>query len=122
MAEYTAREWSNGDIVTASNLNQIEDGIENASSGGSELLVVGMTIEDPPSAGQTTYTLDKTWQEIDDAFPNVYVQTTINGESYKDLITEVGFNGPLYGVTVTNLQLITDSPSGYPTYVTQVSQ
>lgn len=33
MAEYTAREWSNGDIVTASNLNHIEEGIENASSG-----------------------------------------------------------------------------------------
>lgn len=65
MAEYTAREWSNGNIVTAANLNHIEEGIENASSGGDALFVKYDHSETEGST--TTYYFDKTWQEVHDA-------------------------------------------------------
>ena len=40
MAEYTAREWSNGDIVTASNLNQLENGLAECCEGGTAVIDV----------------------------------------------------------------------------------
>lgn len=65
MAEYTEREWSNGNIVTAANLNHIEEGIENASSGGDALFV---KYDYSETEGRTiTYYFDKTWQEVHDA-------------------------------------------------------
>lgn len=47
----------------------------NGEGGGSSILVVNMTRD--PSANQTI--MDKTWQEIYDAFPNVYAQMDTSG-------------------------------------------
>ena len=120
--------WECGDVVTAERLNHMEEGIEAANAcceggGGSEPLVVGMTIEeDTPSAGQITYTLDKTWQEIDDAFPNVYLLTEEDNSIIdKKSITETHADSsePLYAVEVSGSarSYETDSPSGYPSFI-----
>lgn len=63
MADYVAREWSGGDIVTAANLNHLEQGVETAQGGG--VLIIEETVT--KDSANTTYTLNKTWQEIHDA-------------------------------------------------------
>ena len=65
MADYTAREWSGGDIVTAANLNHIEQGV--ASAGGAEPLIVKVS-------NGIGGTFDHTWQEIADA-PMAWLET-----------------------------------------------
>lgn len=63
-----------------------------------------------------THTLDKTWQEIYDAFPNV--QLVINDKKYA--ITAVGHGSTVYYVASTNEDSFdgyaTDSSDGYPSY------
>lgn len=101
MADYVAREWSNGDIVTAANLNRMEQGIEDAGSG--QVLVVT----------DTNGTLDKTWQEIYYAFPNCYIVEEGNG---KRIIIEVRNSD--YSVrcyrSSTYYIYTTSSSDGYP--------
>lgn len=126
MAEYIAREWSNGDIVTASNLNQIENGVE-AVAEDSEFLVVNVTETTTESgtegeteiklqaAGPTTnYIFDKTWQQIYDAFPKVYAYGQINGATGKVMIEEVAFMDSDYAIYSAGRDFVTDSPNGYP--------
>lgn len=133
---YTPTNWECGDVVTAEKLNKLEEAVEDLSiaidgeGGGSEPLVVGITIEaDTPSAGQTTYTLDKTWQEITDAFPNAYVQfQNAVGVPFTRRYPIMGVinNESAYAVNiitdadVENLgrkMLVTTSADGYPTLV-----
>ena len=125
MAEYIAREWSNGDIVTASNLNQIENGVE-AVTEESEFLVVNMTeTTESETGGKTevqlkmadstpTYTLDKTWQQIYDAFPKVYLCGQMEGITVKYIVETVFFRDGEYSIYNGEMQFVTDSPNGYP--------
>lgn len=56
---YTPTEWNTGDIVTAEKLNKLENGV---ASGG--IFIVNTLVDE-----QTLRPiLDKTWQEIKDAF------------------------------------------------------
>lgn len=57
---YTPTTWSSGDTITATKLNKIEQGIASVN------LLVGTTTTTSDST--TTITLDKTCQEIYDAF------------------------------------------------------
>lgn len=129
---YTPTNWKCGDVVTAELLNKLEEAVEDLSiaidgeGGGSEPLVVGITIEaDTPSAGQRTYTLDKTWQEIADAFPNAYLQFQNQGTTHRHPIMGVVNNESTYGVVVATdidannfvrMGLTATSADGYPTY------
>ena len=67
---YTKHVWECGETITAERMNNIEDGIESASSGGGEALFVrydhSETVE---NGGTETYYhyFDKTWQEVHDA-------------------------------------------------------
>ena len=63
---YTKNTWVTGDIVTSEKLNHMEDGIANAS-----WLV----------AHDNDNVLDKTWQEIADAFPFVLILDSGRGLS-----------------------------------------
>lgn len=118
---YEPTVWECGDTITAEKLNKLEEAVAN--SGGSEPLVVGMTVkEDIPSAGQTTYTLDKTWQEINGAFPNVYIQDVDGKVTTKYSIDAIAFNESIPNYTVkSNIGVMTifgsTSADGYPTYV-----
>lgn len=60
---YEKTEWKNGDTITAEKLNHMEDGI---AEGGGRMVVTAS----PESSESTTFVLDKTWQEINDAFIN----------------------------------------------------
>ena len=138
MAEYTAREWSNGDIVTASNLNQIEDGIENASSGGSEPLVVHvvvMTAEEIAEAGITgiensdVYRLDATSDEIEAAYASGRaVHIVNNGEIQSLAVMNISSNLRGFGfvVSVEGHQVSgvrwSETPGGYAYPVLIVEQ
>lgn len=125
---YNPTNWECGDVVTAEKLNKLEEAVENLSlaieGGGSEPLVVRVTMEqDTPSAGEITYTLDKTWQEISDAFPNVYILNEEGVARYpgKIIIERVLSDPrePEYFVYENDQSdpFSTDSPSGYPSYV-----
>ena len=67
---YTKQTWQCGDSITADKLNHMEDGI--ASGGGSALVVQLIEGEMPTcSPGcipKSEKHLDKTWQEIKDAY------------------------------------------------------
>lgn len=103
---YTKNTWVTGDIVTSAKLNHMEDGIANASG-----LVVHLN-----NNGE----LDKTWQEIADAFPAVYIIDYLN--ECKSIVTSVlpadehdpyavVEYTPAGGVTTT---YTTDTNTGYP--------
>lgn len=101
---YTKREWATGNVVGAVDLNRMEQGIEDAGSSGSgEVLVVNAISSDD------SYILDKTWQEIYDAFPNVY----INVSQQKNLILSVSSTN--YTVGTMLIDYIATSANDYPT-------
>lgn len=107
MAEYTARTWSNGDIITAANLNQLEDGVEDVSKGGT--LVVN-AIDD----GDGNFHLNKTWQEIYDAFPNVYLYYAARSD--KELISRLYYDETNYVIN-SLIPFYAASPTDYPSTV-----
>lgn len=102
---YTPTNWQNGDTITADKLNKLEQGV--ASAGGGALIVTA-----------ANGTLNKTWKEIHDAAPLVWVE---EGGGYFALgaVLEVGGN---YIATFVQPQpdmnnillFITDSADGYP--------
>lgn len=61
---YTKKTWECGETITADALNHIEDGIEEASQGGAEPLVLHVISDD---LNEMEY-LDKTFGEIRRAF------------------------------------------------------
>ena len=78
--------------------------------GGTNTLVVGVDPE--------TYTLDKTWNEINNAFPNVYVSITTEDVIAKAPISVSASEGEyivviLGGPDIT-VALFIDSADGYP--------
>jgi hypothetical protein len=99
---YTKREWATGNVVGAVDLNRMEQGIEDSRG----ILVVNSVYDSENDSD----TLDKTWQEIYDAFPFVIV----NEASFKSNIIRVGINNGDY-IVETGLSFITNSASGYPT-------
>lgn len=108
---YTKREWATGNVVGAVDLNRMEQGIEDAGSSGSgEVLVVNAVYD----SENDSYTLDKTWQEIYDAFPFVAVYINTNEMLFKNNINNAGIYNGNY-IVEAGLSLTTNSASGYPT-------
>lgn len=89
---YTPTEWKNGDVITAEKLNKLENGVSN---GPLEVEII-TTEED----GDEIMTLNKTWQEIYDAFPNVYTirQNDEAGVFMKEAISQVVQTSEVYMV------------------------
>lgn len=102
---YVKQNWQTGDVVTSAKLNHMEDGI----AGGGVLVVT--------SDGTA---LDKTWQEIHDAMPAVWV-TNETGTLFNPVVTAFGGEGN-YGVGVWNYQqqnasmYVAESADGYPSF------
>lgn len=113
---YEPTVWKSGDVVTSAKLNNIEQGIANASS---SLLIVKV------SEDGDTVTLDKTWQEINDADFAVAVSDS-DGSLFgfvQSSATPIGPSGYVTSVLFiddTNafsiLRFETNSADGYPSY------
>lgn len=43
--DYTKTNWQSGDVITAEKLNNMENGIEDASAAGANVIIVPMTVE-----------------------------------------------------------------------------
>ena len=103
---YVKQTWSCGDEISAEKLNHMEDGIFSANSGGGTALVVKFQ--------EDGITLDHTWQEIFDAFPNVAFDSSDEGSMHRNLVADVLGYGDNYQVSVAGKMYKTNSPSGYP--------
>lgn len=108
---YTPKEWETGDIITATDLNNMEAGIADSN-------VLTIT----SSLSGSTITLGKTWKEINDAF-------TSNKLSYVCIpaVAEAELPPTMYPVITVHsdtgnyvvnagqyLDFVTDSETGYP--------
>lgn len=102
---YEPTTWHGGDVLSAEAMNKIENGIANAGSGALEVEVIG-------DGG--ILTLNKTWQEIHDAFPNVYIYFDLGGAVQKISIYGIQYARYEYEVMIGEDFFITDSPNGYP--------
>lgn len=114
---YEQQNWVTGNIITAEKLNHMEEGIASAQGGGGTPLVVNESAT--ADGGNTIYTLDKTWKEISDAFPNVYVLMD-NPNHPKVSVLGVA-HGIRYTVSVMDISnsvgiYDTDAENGYPTF------
>lgn len=109
---YEKQTWKNGDTITADKLNHIEDGVGNNKILEVQAIMVRENDE-------SFYTLNKTWQEIYDAFPNVYISMVEQNINLKASITVVLEEGEQYMVESSAMQnnnmFMTDSANGYPT-------
>ena len=105
---YTPTTWAAGDTVTSAKLNKIEQGITNAG-----VLVVNVNVD----IGNNIATLDRTWQEINDAvFAVVQMPLNdINGKGFYN-INAISENDGNYVIMIDDLDTFgTNSPNGYPT-------
>lgn len=133
---YTKQNWECGDLITADKMNHIEDGIEEASSGG--VLTVNVVTTDPAlnqsrseapllraggGGGITDTWLDKTWQQIYDAFPNVRINwsggSVTSGFQIVSEVINTSLDGCAVktGATSTGIGLFTfvaETTDGYP--------
>ena len=107
---YTKHTWSDGELVTAAKMNNIENGIEEASSGGG-VLVVHMNTE--------SGVLDKTWNEID-AVDVAVIVFRIDGANFREFVTITEYQNGSYLVNTVNdgagASYAADSADGYPVH------
>lgn len=96
---YTPTTWHGGDVLSAEAMNKIENGIAGAGSGALEV-----NIEEDGNE----LVMDKTWQEIYDAFPNVYC-VALNEDKY--IIYRISSDD--YTVE-TIVPFCADGPDDYP--------
>ena len=105
---YSKNTWQSGDVVTSAKLNNIEGGIESASSA---VIVVEYTDEDD------TITLGMTWQEIHGkvlVVPMTNEFGSVCGLVVSAMISDEGDN-PVYVIYLVNGSgFQTDSANGYP--------
>ena len=103
---YEKQTWQCGDTISAEKLNHMEDGI---AEGGWSTLFVNVIIDE-----ENNRKLDKTWQEIRDAFPNV----VMNIEDYPVHMTRVEevieYSETSYTIETNGNAYETSSPDGYP--------
>lgn len=106
---YNKRTWANGNVVGAVDLNRMEQGIEDAGTG--DWLVV-------TTSGTGVITMDKTWQEIYDAFPNVILNYSNEYTSGKRLILnvyqDVESGNYMVAESDNGVAFSTNSATGYP--------
>ncbi len=102
---YTKREWATGNVVGAVDLNRMEQGIEDSRG----ILVVNSVY----NSENDSYTLDKTWQEIYDAFPFVIEHYNKDGVEGKASFGRIFNEKDVYTVEGSKIYRAS-SASGYP--------
>lgn len=102
---YTPKEWETGDIITASDLNNMETGIASV-----ETMKLTYTVEG------TVTTLDNTWKEIYDAIGSkiVYYVGIQEGLSSQNTNISAYIESEEYVVDINDILFTTDSENGHP--------
>lgn len=104
---YTPTEWVTGDTITAEKLNKLEQGIASSA------------MEVVATFDNGVHTLNKTWQEIYDAFPNVYISFSVQGYgAMKSIVSNImvaNGNYTLETPLVGNDAFTAESADDYPT-------
>lgn len=137
---YDKYTWQTGEVITQEKLNHMEDGIEGAyelpsvtetdngkvlgvengawsvvnGGGGGGMLIVNAT---KTSSSGNTYILDKTWQEIHDAFlsiPVIIHQITDDGDGYLTVTAVADSDSDGVMVQTSNGFFFADNPTDYP--------
>ena len=111
---YTPTNWKSGDIVSAEKLNKLEQGLAECCGGGTPLMVNTTAVNG--IGGMITFTLDKTWQEIHDAFMNG-TSVLINETNGTELVSGVFNVENDYTITVganDPISLSTETADGHP--------
>lgn len=121
---YVKNTWATGDVISAEKLNNIENGVESAEQGGSNLFAITVSGD-----GAFDHTLNKTWQEIYDAFlagktciiTGDDEDSIFSNNSY--LVCKV-YNGGENNYVVmiaessgSAIEFYADQTSSYPTYI-----
>lgn len=93
---YTPKEWKTGDIITATDLNNIEDGVESAIS---KIVIVSATTG--TYDGGISLTLNKTVKEIADIIDTSFVVIKFKlGDIYEQCyVSNVENSSPAHIVT-----------------------
>lgn len=117
---YEPTNWKTGDVVTSAKLNKLENGVANGSVMVVHKVARGESLDDG-------YQLDKTWQEIYDAFLQndlvvLYMREEDGDNSYQgfEFIIGASYEDGIYHVSgfhwSGDLQptYICTSPSEYP--------
>lgn len=114
---YTPTVWAVGDVMTATKLNKLENGIASAHG-----LVVNETFSND------VHTMNKTWQEISNTLKNGFCPVLKRSDTKSMLVMSAEYVNNTYSVvvnnyngTVLNLIYTTNSASGYPTRVVAVT-
>lgn len=69
---YTPTNWKRGDVITADKLNNIEQGIVNAGTGGGDAFIVNAEVKSSVTTGETiSAEVDKTAVQIVEAIKNL---------------------------------------------------
>lgn len=80
---YVRHNWTCGEVINDTRMNNIEDGIEEALNGGGGLVITvdhtGQATEDQCPGGGTVFYTNTTWQEVYDAMHSQKVVTFENG-------------------------------------------
>lgn len=114
----------NGDVAIETNIQNPTDGQTlkydaesgkwvNGEGGGSSRLLI--RINETQEGSGSVYTLDHTWQEIADAFPNAYAITGVGGDLCYN-IPVVSYEDGEYFVTIEAINYATSSATGYPSF------
>lgn len=114
---YDPTVWKSGDTITSAKLNKLENGLAEASGGGTGggVLVVGLDIQ--------TMTLDKTWNEIHDGLLVGVVTVVVISEENME-VSSIFVNNCVYDTETSKYlvsfyeeglpQFSADSPNNYP--------
>jgi len=108
---YTPTNWKSGDVVTSTKLNKLEQGVANA--GGGSVLVATLNVGEG--------TLDKTWEEIYEAFGTTGAVIArpqgAPAPASLESISEIGYapkSRTYYLTTAGGSEYATTTADGYP--------
>ena len=104
---YEKQTWVNGEVITDNKLNHMEDGIANAG---------GLILHATYDSSEERTVLDKTWQEINDAFVSGMSVVVVYEDDAVKALMETYHDGSTYslqfGISADGYQA--DSPDDYP--------
>ena len=121
---YVRHHWECNEVVTATQLNNIETGIEealNCCGGGEEpepsFMLINAETED------STTTLDATWQEILDALSAgtpCFVLFADENDSSMFMVSRAYIDNGVYTVIIAGVNYTATTADDYPSYTSSI--